>query len=272
MVDENINQLINSATQFTRAIQTTNPPPIMGYIINTTGHHRYADIQLVTSNNGIMDGVICMGIPVIGDSVLIVFPEGNYEQALAICPRGLPVPEDVLNDYYTKDCHNYLDNGDFHNQKEGFTGEFTIITDESFTTTSQYCCQLETGQTITKTVDISECNSQYFKFQCYYRGQGQLDITCKDADTGKIIQTLPYSMRYNKKTWLTQGSRWTYVYNRETYPRIEEETTHKKIIIEITNTTPETQMFTTMLIDGLVVFDENTDQTYYPSINDQMEK
>ena len=271
MVNENVTQLINSATKFTQAIQTNNPPPVMGYILHTTGHRRYADIQLVTSSNGIMDGVQCLGVPVEGDSVLVVFPEGNYEQAIAICPRGLPVPDDILTEYYTNECFNYLDNGDFHNQGEGYDGEFNIITGEPGTTTSDYSCQLEPGNTIIKNVDITKCNSDYFKFQCYYRGQGQLQIICKDTDTGQIIQTLPYSMRYNSKTWITHGSRWAYVYNRETYPRIEDYT-HKHVSIEITNTTPEEAMFSTMLIDGLVVFDENTDKTYYPSINDKMEK
>ena len=150
MVNENISQLISSAGDFARTIQTQNPTPIMGYILRTTNHHRNADIQLTTKGGGIMDAVQCIGIPVVGDSVIIVFPEGNYEQAIAICPRSLPVPPEVIQNYYTHNCFNYLNNGDFHKQAEGYTGEFTIIEGESCTNTSQYACILEAGQTIKK--------------------------------------------------------------------------------------------------------------------------
>lgn len=272
MVNENISQLINSAGTFARTVQTQNPPPIMGYILHASNHHRNADIQLTDNSGGIMNDVPCLGIPVEGDSVLIVFPEGNFEQAIAICPRALPLPETAIQDYHTQNCFNYVDNGDFHNQGEGYDGEFTIIEDESCTSTSNYACLLEVGQTIRKQVDITNCNSQYFKFQCYYRGAGTLDIHCFDTDTLETIQTLPYSMRYDHKTWLTNGSRWNYVYNKETYPRIEENNTHEHITIEISNNTEtQQQESTAMLIDGLLVFEENSDQTYYTSINDNME-
>ncbi|RAP44344.1 MAG: hypothetical protein BZ136_08950 [Methanosphaera sp. rholeuAM74] len=273
MVNENISQLISSAGDFAKTMQTTNPAPIMGYILRTTNHHRNADIQLTTAGGGIMDAVQCLGIPVIGDSVIIVFPEGNYEQAIAICPRGLPVPEEAIKDYYTYNCFNYLNNGDFHKQAEGYTGEFTIIEGESCTNTSNYACQLEAGQTIIKEVDLSQCNKEYFKFQAYYRGIGTIQIHVYDTNTNETIETLPYSMRYPTKTWTTKGNRWIYLYNKETYPRIEGNNVHENITIEITNNTSITEedLPSSMLIDGLLVFEENSDQSYYHSVQDQME-
>lgn len=277
MTNELTNLLAQKITTLSNINQNNNAPPDIGYITNTRGHRRYADIKLSNNTQGTLTNILCWGIPEIGDTAIIIYLQGHYEQAIALCPRQQPATTEALEDYHTLYSLNYLHNGDTHNTDDPtLTGEYTIITTETATQTSTNSILLQRGQSITKTVDISECQSDNWKFQCYYRGTGTLGIHVEDTDTQKTIQTLPWSMRYNTTTWKTHGNRFAWVWNKETYPRKEQDgTTHKHIAITITNNTTDedTDEFTqaVMLVDGLLVYDENNDKKYYYSKQDHLD-
>lgn len=277
MSKETLNQFTNQLSTYIQSQQQIAYPKI-GTITYASSNYEYCTVK---TEQGTFTQIPAHGMPIVGDTAIIHFINGNYEQPVADCARKLPCPDDVITDYQLSDCYNYLDNGDFTLDKSkatSMTGTYTLQDDASYTEMSTNCCKLEQeNDYISITCDISECAKDYFKFQCYYRGQGSLKIECRDTDTGNIIQTLPYNMRYDYKVWQTQNSRWQWVYNKEVYPFKENNTTHKNIMITITNNSSKVEHYAmgsvvkttpVMLVDGLLVYDENSDKNYYSSAND----
>lgn len=270
MSNEIYDKFTKSLSNFIQTNQELGPPILLGYITAVSGNRKFANVQITAgSASGELTEIPCKGFPVVGDTVTVLFIGNSYEQAVCDCPRSLPIPGEDLLDFYSNQCYNYLDNGDFQNKEKGFTGDFEIITDDSYTDTEYACILQESGKNISFTVDISSCTSDYFKFQMYYKGLGRLEITCQDTDTNKLIQTMPINIGYTTKTWLAT-SRWVWNYNKEVYPLVSEGTQHKNIKITIKNTGKEDDdnKFIAMLLDGLLVYDENGDEQYHNSIKD----
>lgn len=287
MVDSKLlNGLVNEVGQLIEYNKEPIAYPWIGVIINTTSS-KYCDIQV--EGKGILKDVPCHGIPEIGDSVIIHFIEGKYEMPVADCPRRLPPSSTVLESYYQENCFNYLQNGDFSNGLTGYTtsqgGTVELVTGESYTITSENTCVLNTKDSyIETTVDLRDISSNEFKFQCVYTGCGELKVECRDVDTGKIIQTLPYNLRSNYKIWTNPYARNNWSFNKEVYPTIEDGVKHEKIKIRLTNNSSCEEIFienpensdemisrkspTAMMIDALLVFEENGDTNYYPNVND----
>lgn len=277
MTNEIVDQFTKSITQLVNNNIPHQATPSIGYITNTNANRRYAEIQLTTDGMGKLSNIPCIGIPVIGDTVTIIYIKGNYEQPIALCPRSLPVPEEVIQDYYTKEAFNYLDNGDFHNKGAGYVGEFTIDEETPLENTNTNSIILEPEQQIQFQVNLNPCNSTYFKFQCYYRGMGELTIHLQDTETEETINTLPYSLQAETAIWTSNGGRWAWSWNKETYPLTDNNSKkHNNITFTITNTTtsPEDEELfnpTAMMISALLVYDENNDKNYYNSLNDKLE-
>lgn len=287
MVDKKLlNGLVNEVGQLIEYNKQPIAYPWMGVIINTTSS-KYCDIQV--DGKGILKDVPCHGIPEIGDSVIIHFIEGKYEMPVADCPHKLPPSNTVLQSYYQEECFNYLRNGDFHDELNGYSTSqgdtIELMTGESYTITSENTCVLKTkGSYIETVVDLRDINSNEFKFQCVYTGCGELKVECRDDDTDQIIQTLPYNLRSNYKIWTNPYARNNWSFNKEVYPVTEEEIKHEKIRIKLTNNSDYEEIFIedpdntgemisrqspyAMMVDALLVFEENGDTNYYPNVND----
>lgn len=272
MSNEIYDKFTKSLSNFIQTNQELGPPIILGYITSVSSNRKFADVQITAgSASGVLSSVPCKGFPVVGDTVTVLFIGNNYEQAVCDCPRSLPIPDEDLLDYYGSQCYNYVYNGNFASKSKGFTGDFEIYEGESFSEDNDYACLLsESSKSIIFNVDISDCTSDYFKFQMDYMGLGQLTITCKDTDTNKLIPTLPLNISHTSKTWIGT-SRWVWQYNKEVYPRVSDETTHKHIQFTITNTSKEVtdeNRYVALLLDCLLVYDENGDENYYNSQKD----
>lgn len=272
MSKEYFDELTNQLTTFIQGTNTT-AYPLIGVITNATTDYQYCDVQ---TDQGTLSNIPAHGLPIIGDTAIIHFINGKYEMPVADCARRLPAPESDVTTYTTSECYNYLDNGDFHNtQPTNMTGNYTITNTDSYTMSENSCLLENVGDYIEVTVDISKCTNDYFKFQAMYQGNGSLSIECIDADTLETIKNLPYTCSYDYKIW-TSPSRYGWRYNKEVYPRIEDNTTHKNIIIRVTNNTEEetiqiedtTRSFNAMLVSAMLVYDENSDKEYYSSTND----
>lgn len=261
--------------------------PLMG-VITRAGSQYYCDISIEGST---LVDVPCHGYPVVGDSVIIHFINGSLDMPVADCARRLPVSNSELREWESMECFNYLNNGDFSRGSSYYNGNFEIIENESYTMGNNSCLlgTLSHENTINQAqvyyiesiVDISECTSDFFKFQCCYIGRGSLKIECFDNETNKIIKNLPKNMSYDYKIWKNNG-RHDWRYNKEVYPCKNSETgkRYTKIKIRITNITPNRQInefigeTTTntvqqpLIVDALLVYDENSDQNYYLSKND----
>ena len=270
-------QLINEST-------TTTLPPLMGII--TTAHSQYyADIHI--EGIGTYTNVPCHGIPVVGDTAVIHFIEGKEELKYADCARRLAITEEELPYIFpeTNECYNYLQNGDFRNGATNYEGNFQIIQNDAYITenNNNNSCILETstGDTpnyIQQKVNIASCTSEYFKFQCYYKGVGTIQIQCIDTKTQALIPTQPTHNSHTTKTWKTDLGRFQWAYNKEVYSTIRDDGTRiEEILIKIVNNTEveltiqDEEIITlphAMTLDGLLVYDEGGSKEYYPNIKD----
>ncbi|MBO7210089.1 MAG: hypothetical protein J6V44_03630 [Methanobrevibacter sp.] len=246
--------------------------PIIGVVVNVSPTREYCDVE---TDDGVISNIPAHGMPVVGDSAIIHFINGNYEQPVVDCARRLPTPESEIMDMYQSQCFNFHNNGDFSFQKEGYEGDFTLwdgINDD--VTGNDTCCKLEEGQHISFTVDLSECKKDVFKFQAMYRGISYLVIKVEDVDTGETIKNLPVNIGEEFAVWGSKYGRYNWVYNKEAY-LLED---HEKVKFTITNMDDEeheriingvrTKVKEPMLIDAILVYEENSDTGYYYSPND----
>ena len=203
--------------------------PIIGVIVDVSPNREYCNVE---TDDGVITNIPAHGMPVIGDSAIIHFINGNYEQPVVDCARRLPASDSEILDMYQSQCFNYHDNGDFSFKKEGYEGDFTLWEGESDDATENgVCCKLEEGQHISFTVDVSNCKIDVFKFQAMYRGISYLIIKAEDEETGEIIQTLPVNIAKDNAVWASEYGRYNWVYNKEAY-LLEN---HKKVKFTITN-------------------------------------
>lgn len=261
--------------------------PLVGKIVNYSSSMEFCDVEVtVAGQKRTYPNVPAHGFPVIGSSGIIHFHNGNLEQPVCDCAYRMSPPNETLNEYYTFQCNNWLDNGNFFNGTEGYNTsegleEPTLYEGENITKSGTSCQLAKQGDILEIDVDISECTSTYFKFQCNYMGAGTLKIECMDNDTGKIIPNMPYTIGGDYKIWHNPHGRFGWSYNKEVYPRVSEDgEVHKNIKIRITNYSDDLEDIESatgntykaphsMLIDGLLVYEENPDKKYYPSVNDR---
>lgn len=264
---------------------------LIGTIVNYTSDMKYCDVE-VRMKGGVQTftNVPAHGYPVKGSSGVIHFHDGYLEQPFCDCEYRMNPPDDIIREKVTSRCFNYLDNGDFSFGTDGYTGENgkegIVLHDDCFTTNGKGCLLQEEGAYIEFEVNLSECKSRYFKFQCYYRGLNYLKVECSNTEYGNIIQNLPETMAYDYKLWSSPFGRYKWAFNKETYPFIREDLTlNQKIKIRLTNVNnPDNEgliipqedgseierKFSTMEVDGLLVFSENGDTKYYNSENDML--
>lgn len=249
--------------------------PIIGVIVDISSNRQFCSVE---TDDGVINNIPAHGMPVLGDSAIIHFINGNYEQPVADCARRLPTPASEIEEMYSEQCFNYHQNGDFENGKKGYTGTFELLEgdEDDDATGNGKCCILKKGKTISFTVDISSCESEVFKFQALYCGTGHLMIYCEDADTGKTIQTMPVNIAKEYSEWYNDCGRWVWTYNKEAYLRgntkkvkftignVYDETTTKNILIN----DEKVEQSDTMFIDAILVYDENADTNYYPHSKD----
>lgn len=266
---------------------------LIGTIVNYTSDMKYCDVE-VRMKGGVhtFANVPAHGYPVKGSSGVIHFHDGHLQQPFCDCEYRMNPPDKILKECVTSNCFNWVNNGDFTFGTEGFTGENgtegIVLHEDCFTDSGKGCVLEKEGSYIEFNVDLSECKTRYFKFQCYYRGLNYLKIECFDtSDNNRVIQNLPETMSHDYKLWSSPYGRFKWAYNKETYPFINEDLTlNNKIKIRITNTknpnnnseltiTEEdgsisTRQFNTMQVDGLLVFSENGDTSYYKSQEDML--
>lgn len=248
--------------------------PIIGVIVDISPNRQYCSVE---TDDGVIPNIPAHGMPVLGDSAIIHFINGNYEQPVADCARRLPTPTEEIEDMYQSQCFNYHQNGDFHNDKEGYEGTFTIWENEDDDITgNDKCAKLEKGETMTFIVDISECESTVFKFQAQFRGTGYLLVHCEDAETGETIKTLPVNVAKEYSLWKSDYGRFGWAFNKEAYLRGNTKKVKFTIGNFYTEETLEKMLFNdeliekppTMLVDAILVWDENADNDYYPHPKD----
>ena len=252
--------------------------PIIGVIVETTPNKEYCNVE---TDNGIIANIPAHGIPVVGDSAIIHFINGNYEQPVCDCARRMPPPEEALTELYTSQCFNYLNNGDFHNDSKGYTlnekYEIPIFEGDSVTGNNKSGI-LQENDHVTIDCDISECDSDYFKFQCCFQGNSNLMVGVEDAETNELIPPLPLTLNKDVSLWTNNNGRFGWVFNKEAYIRDDIE----KIRINLMNyRTEKTKKInvgeeimdepTSIIIDGLLVYDENGDTSYYNSVQDELD-
>ena len=288
----------NNIKDITRQEFNTNFP-LCGKIIGNTPNYEYCDVEVEThSGKYTFTNVPAHGFPVPGTSGIIHFHNGNIEQPVCDCAYRLNPSTEVLKEYYTSECFNWHNNGDFSYDKDGYNDDSTFeLIKESYTLGGDQCAILRKyGDTLSFDCDMSQCTTEYFKFQCYYKGAGQLKIECHDKDTGEIIKNLPYTLSFDYKIWTSPFGRYGWAYNKEVYPYLSQDhsTTHENITITITNDSTETEELTfnnetfdengyitgeeqeprtvkapiSMLVDGLLVYSESAAMDFYPSSTD----
>lgn len=265
---------------------------LIGKIVNHTSDMKYCDVE-VRMKGGVhtFANVPAHGCPVEGSSGVIHFHDGYLQQPFCDCEYRLNPPEDVYKESLIARCFNWVDNGDFYYGTTGFTGENgdgkIELVEDSFTWRGKSCVLPEEGSFIEFPVDLSECKTKYFKFQCFYRGNNHLKVECYNTDTDKIIQTLPETIGQDYMIWVSSSGRFNWTYNKEVYPFIvdvDKDILNTHIKIRLTNyANPDNDKNITVYsdgeivemptphgvsVDGLLVFSENGDKHYYNSKND----
>lgn len=253
--------------------------PQIGVIVDVSPNREFCSVE---TENGVINNIPAHGMPVIGDSAVIHFVNGNYEQPLCDCARRMPTPTSELEEMYTSQCLNYHNNGDFSKGTEGYvlnddsTPELFEDTDNP--SESGQVCLLNLNDELSFEVDISSCETEYFKFQCCYQGNSYLAVGCQNAETNETIKPLPLSLEKEYSIWESPYGRFGWAFNKEAYTKGDTE----KIKISLKNINKEKipQMYvagnyvdvpTTLSIDALLVYDENGDTQYYNSVKDLLE-
>ena len=251
--------------------------PLIGVIVETTQNKEYCSVE---TDNGIIANIPAHGLPVVGDSAIIHFINGNYEQPVCDCARRLPADDTTLEELYTSQCFNYLNNGDFEKDSEGYilNQDYPIpIYEGDSVTGNNKSGILKENEHVYIECDISQCTTDYFKFQCSFQGNSDLMVGVEDAETNEIIPPLPLTLEKEVSLWTNPNGRFGWAFNKEAYTRNDTE----KIRVNLMNTkTQKTRQIqiggvptdepTTLLIDGLLVYDENGDTSYYNSVKDVM--
>ncbi len=253
--------------------------PQIGVIVDISPNREFCSVE---TDNGVINNIPAHGMPVIGDSAIIHFINGNYEQPVCDCARRIPTPISELEDMYTSQCFNYHNNGDFHKGTDGYilnnSSTPKLFDEEDNPSLSGKVCLLDLNDELSFEVDISSCKTQYFKFQCCYQGNSYLQVICKDADTDKIIKPLPLSLNKEYSVWESVFGRFGWSFNKEAYTKGNVDKI--KIILKNVNDDKLPQMYvegklvdvpTTLTLDSLLVYDENGDTQYYNSVNDLVE-
>ena len=262
----------------TVAKQEFNPlNSLIGTIVNYTSDMKYCDVE-VRMKGGVhtFTNIPAHGYPVEGSSGVIHFHDGNINMPFCDCEYRMNPPDDILIESLTAHCYNWLDNGDFSFGAEGFTSEKgkdkIELFDDYFTNNGQGCVLPNIGSFIEFEVDLSECQTKYFKFQCFYRGLNYIKVECYNTKTGEVIQNLPKTMAHDYKIWASEYGRFGWSYNKEVYQYVTDELTlNKNIKIRLTNIKNEEisdNKFNSMMVDGLLVYSENGDNKYHNSRND----
>lgn len=251
--------------------------PIIGVIVEISNDRQYCSVE---TDDGVINNIPAHGMPRVGDSAIIHFINGNYEQPVADCARRETSADYELEEMYSTMCSNYHKNGDFTDDLKGYTYDKNnppkIVEDEDDTTGNNKYCMLDLNQYISFTCDISDCSKDVFKVQFQYRGRSLLEVKCEDADTNKVIKTLPVNTAKDSAIWGSESGRFTWVFNKEAY--LKNDT--NKIKVTITNVYDETQipqmtfddekvdipMF--MSIDSILVYEENGDTEFSYNVND----
>lgn len=277
--------MVDQFNNFYRGLQRTIQKelkvayPQIGVIVDVSPNREFCSVE---TDNGVITNIPAHGMPVLGDSAVIHFVNGNYEQPVCDCARRMPTPTSELEEMYQSQCFNYHDNGDFHNGSKGYVLNDTsvpeIFEEDDNPSQSGKICLLHLNDELSFEVDISKCETDYFKFQCCYQGNGYLVVACQDADTDEIIKPLPLALDKEFSIWENSRGRFGWSFNKEAYTRGDT----SKIRISLKNINEEKipQMYvegryvdipTTMSIDALLVYDENGDTNFYNSVNDLIE-
>lgn len=258
---------------------------LIGTIVDYTDDMKYCDVK-VRMKGGVhtFGNVPAHGFPVVGSSGVIHFHDGNIEQPFCDCEYRLNPPDEYVVKDITKYCYNWLDNGDFRFGGEGYTSENgkgnIQLYDEGYTSQGKGCILNEIGSYIEFHVDLSECKTKYFKFQCFYRGLDYLRVECYNEDTGVVIQNLPTTLAHDYKIWTSSLGRFKWAYNKEVYPFVnqDEMTLNEHVVIRLScvegqsNNLIAERRYQGVEVDGLLVYSENGDNKYYPSRNDMLKQ
>lgn len=284
--------MTNEFQTFKRTIQSISRQEfnathcLVGKIVDYTPNMQFCNVE-VEANGGkhTFINIPAHGYPVRGSTGIIHFHNGNVDQPVCDCAYRLNPPEETLKEYALDSSWNYVDNGNFIFDLEGYTigpsTEDAILVDESFTRDGKSCTLQKYGSYIEFTADLTKCTSKYFKFQCNYRGLGVLKVECYNAETSKIIQNAPEDVGKDYRLWNSDRGRFQWVYNKEVYLKTNKDgTTNNKVRFKITNYSQDTltrvidgeevESPISMNIDGLLVFDENGGTKFYNSENDSM--
>lgn len=276
---------------FKRTIQCINSEQfspaysLVGKIVGYTPNMQYCDVEVdMRGGRHTFSKIPAHGYPVVGSTGIIHFHNGNLEQPVCDCAYRLNPPEETLREEVTDSCWNWLDNGNFMFKWEGYTkgptSDSVELIEDGYTSDFPSCVLKEYGSYIEKEVDVSRCNTKYFKFQFVYRGNGILQVECFNADTGDAIITQPEDIGHEYKLWTSPFGRFKWSYNKEVYKHVNDDgTKNDKIKVRITNVsstedrindgeTVNTQI--PMNVDALLVFSENGGTKFYNSETDML--
>ena len=260
---------------------------LVGKIVDYTPNMQYCNVEVdINGGRHTFVNIPAHGYPVKGSSCIIHFHNGNIEQPVCDCAYRMNPPDSVIREEIVDSCFNYHNNGDFLYGLEGYTvgpdKDSVTLYNETFTDMGQSCVLQHFGSYLEFTVDISQCTSKYFKFQCVYRGLGQLRVECHNAETGDVIQNVPEDIGQDYKIWTTSLGRFRWAYNKEVYKRVnyDEDIVNTSVKFKVSNySEKDTEHYvdgeliktpTAMSVDGLLVFDENGGTNYFNSEKDML--
>lgn len=263
--------------EFVVGAGVVNPAPLVGFVVSVSSDLRFCSVRF---DGGVLVDVPCHGLPVVGDSVIVHFVGGNYEQPVADCARRLPAGDSVLEEFYSRECFNFLSNGDFSSGLDGFSvSGCSLVGGESYTESGVSLCLDSVGSSVSFRVSLPDDVSDFFKFQCVYRGEGRLRVECRCVDSGELLCNVPLNMASSYKVWTSEAcSRWSWVYNKVVFDSHDvsgdvlgelEFTLSNVTVVEreyVDSVCYETRP--AMLLDALLVYNEDNDRSYYKSLED----
>lgn len=227
--------------------------PQTGVIIDVSDNFNFCSVKLDT---GELSQVPCFGLPKIGTEVVLIFIGGSYNNPLAICNPLNTTDSSLIDEYNTRECYNWHSNGDFSNGSTGYTGNFVVTDEESFTDIQGKSACILPGNSISFTETLTGLmdSDEFWKLQLCYKGVGEITLQVKNVTSNKLMLTRP-TPGYDKVIWKPAGLDWNV--NRLIYPFAN------KVQVTISNNSKYPEY-----VDGILLYKEDVDMSYYPSEED----
>ena len=225
-------------------VANNNPAPRIGRVVRVSDDLQFADIEL--GRGGTLPTVKCLGIPTLGQEILMIFVDGDMGDPRALC---FEVPEKVE----TMKTYNIVRNGHFslteNNQFKYWTGGI-IATDEFLY--GNKSCKITINNTVeSEYQNVTQCNNSNdaFTVSFVWKGGGfTLEVINED---GTVLTALPSNL--GKKQQMDYVKDWSF--QRYNFP-----ITDKRIKLRFKNNDTKNTY-----LDGIRIWKPDDYQEWFPS-------